>query len=190
MRPPTRHRDEDDPIDALTLHTEAGAVRAGAEGWRTLYRELGEPVFRLLHRMTRDEELARDLTQDTFVRVFERGDQFSGTGSLKGWVFQIAANLVRERARTRGRRAELLEREGPLLDTATRDESSRVESRLVLDDALEALPEEQRSALLLYEVDGYTHAEIGEMLGVAEGTSKARVSRAKAALRELLKGRI
>ena len=61
---------------------------------------------------------------------------------------------------------------------------------MVLEEALTRLPEEQRITLLLYEVDGYTHAEIAEMTGVAEGSSKARVSRAKAALREALDGRI
>jgi RNA polymerase sigma-70 factor (ECF subfamily) len=74
--------------------------------------------------------------------------------------------------------------------TVVPDEAGRVESRIVLDEALASLPADQRAALLLYEVDGYTHAEIGEMFGVAEGSSKARVSRAKATLRERLKGRI
>lgn len=166
------------------------AFDGGAGAWLILYRELGERVFRLVHRMTGDEDTARDLTQDTFVRVFERMDQYAGTGSLRSWVFQIAANLVRERARTFLRRAELLEREAPVFETSASDDTRRIESRMVLDEALARLPEEQRTALLLYEVDGYTHAEIGEMLGVAEGSSKARVSRAKAALRTALEGRI
>lgn len=139
--------------------------------------------------MTGDRDLARDLTHDTFVRVFERGHQFAGRGSAKSWIFQIAANLVRERGRTARRRAELLEREVPGERSACND-SERVESRMVLDEALRELPEDQRVALLLYEVDGYSHGEIGEMLGVAEGSSRARVSRAKARLRELLEGRI
>lgn len=166
------------------------ALLGRPDAWRIVYRELGEAVFRFVHRMIRDEDLARDLTQDTFVRVFERSDQYRGGGSVKGWIFQIAANLVRERARTRGRRSELLEREGLHLDGTVRDDSTRVESRLVLTTALDELPEAQRVALLLHEVDGYTHAQIGEMTGVAEGSSKARVSRAKATLRKRLEGRI
>ena len=162
----------------------------GDGAWLILYRELGERVFRLVHRMTGDEDTARDLTHDTFVRVFERMDQYTGSGSVSSWVFQIAVNLVRERARTFRRRAQLLEREAPTFDQAAPGDARRVESRMVLDDALARLPEEQRTTLLLYEVDGYTHAEIGEMLGVAEGSSKARVSRAKTALREALEGRI
>lgn len=140
--------------------------------------------------MTGDEDTARDLTHDTFVRVFERMDQYTGSGAVSSWVFQIAANLVRERARTFRRRADLLEREAPTFERTAPDDARRVESRMVLEAALARLPEEQRTTLLLYEVDGYTHAEIGEMLGVAEGSSKARVSRAKATLRETLEGRI
>lgn len=140
--------------------------------------------------MTGDEELARDLTHDTFVRVFERADQYAGTGALKSWVFQIAVNLARQRARTVRRRAELLARERVAFERSSPGAAGPVEARLVLEEALARLPEEQRTALLLYEVDGYTHAEIAEMTGVAEGSSKARVSRAKAALREALEGRI
>lgn len=158
--------------------------------WSILYRELGERVFRLIHRMTGDEDTARDLTHDTFVRAFERMDQYAGTGSVASWVFGIAANLARERARTFRRRAELLERERPTVEGSAPDGAQRIETRMVLEAAVARLPEAQRTTLLLYEVDGYTHAEIGEMLGVAEGSSKARVSRAKARLRETLEGRV
>lgn len=140
--------------------------------------------------MTGDEDHALDLTHDTFVRVFERLDQYDGRGAISSWVFQIAVNLVRQQARTRRRRNELLEQEGFALERSVQDESRRVESRVVLEAALARLPEEQRTTLLLYEVDGYGHAEIAEMLGVAEGSSKARLSRAKATLRDALKGRI
>lgn len=182
-----------DSIDTNAASRSANAALHpgdGPDAWVVLYRELGEPVFRLLHRMTGDEELARDLTHDTFVRAFERADQYDGTGAPKAWIFQIAVNLMRQRARTVRRRSQLLERERPFLERSTRDHSGRVASRMVLDEALARLPEEQRTTLLLYEVDGYTHAEIAEMTGVAEGSSKARVSRAKAALREALEGRI
>jgi RNA polymerase sigma-70 factor (ECF subfamily) len=172
-----------DDVEVTSLHVERPA-------WQRLYDELGERVYRLILRMTRDEELARDLTHDTFVRVFETRAQYQGRGTVRAWVFQIAVNLLRERARTTRRRGELLEREGMSGRTVVPDEAGRVESRIVLDEALASLPADQRAALLLYEVDGYTHAEIGEMFGVAEGSSKARVSRAKATLRERLKGRI
>lgn len=158
--------------------------------WQRLFEAHGEVVFRYLHRRTGDVDLAEDLTQDVFVRVWERRGQFSGDGDVRSWILSIATNLLRDRARVRSRRDELLNREAPGWETRAFDSSGAVHARLTLGDALGRLPEEQRTALLLHEVDGYTHAEIGEMTGVAEGSSKARVSRARAALRELLEGRI
>jgi RNA polymerase sigma-70 factor (ECF subfamily) len=155
-----------------------------------LYREYGERVFRLLHRMTGDEDAARDLTHDTFVCVFEKLDQYTGTGSIAGWVFRIAVNLVLQQSRSRRARSALLNREGPSFRTVLPDASGQVEAGVVLEEALSELPQELRVTLLLHEIDGYTHAEIGEMLGIAEGSSKARVSRAKSALRKALQGKV
>jgi len=158
--------------------------------WETLYRDLGERVFRLVHRMTGDADLAADLTHDTFVRVYERASQYDGRGAARSWVFQIAVNLVRERGRSASRRAALLERESPTFAGSSRSDAARVELRIALDEALSKLPARQRVALLLYDVDGYSHADIAAMLGMAEGSSKARVSRARAAMRAMLDGRI
>jgi RNA polymerase sigma-70 factor (ECF subfamily) len=175
---------------------EAGAEypgkgrRGSPPSWLDLYRAYGERVFRLVHRMTADEDAARDITHDTFVCAFEKLDQYAGTGSMSGWVFRIAVNLVRQRSRSGRVRMDLLERERPSFRTVARDQSGRVEAGVVLEDALAELPEELRTTLLLHEVDGYTHAEIAEMLGIAEGSSKARVSRAKAALRKALDGKV
>lgn len=166
------------------------SLQADPELWLTLYRELGERVFRLLHRMTGDPDLAGDLTQDTFVRVFERAGQFEGRGALRSWVFRIAVNLARQEARTVRRRGELLDRARPVVERANPSGPRNVELRLTLEEAVAQLPDDLRTALLLHEIDGYTHAEIGEMTGVAEGSSKSRVSRAKAALREALDGKI
>lgn len=165
------------------LHTEDHA-------WKRLFEAHGDSVFRYLHRRTGDADLADDLTQDVFVRVWERRRQYSAGGDVRSWIFSIATNLLRDRARVRTRRDELLLQEAPAWETRSPDASGAVHARLTLRDAIAQLPEDQRTALLLHEVDGYTHAEIGRMSGIAEGSSKARVSRARAALRELLEGRI
>ncbi len=142
-------------------------------------------MFRLVHRMTGDEHLAQDLTHDTFVAVAEKGRQYTGRGSLRGWVFRIAANLAKERLRRE--KARRLRVEETLGRRSDRSEAPDTELRLVLDQALARLSEEQRAVLLLYDVDGYTHPEIAEMLNIAEGTSKARLSRARAHLRDVLR---
>lgn len=162
----------------------AGTARPNLD-WETLYERLGERVFRMLHRMTRDADQAADLTHDTFVRVFERLDQFRGRGSLDGWVLRIASNQFRDRFRRR--RFQALQ--GGELRAKARDQEERAideAGRLAMRQALTMIPDDHRVALLLHDVDGFNHREIAEMLDVAEGTSKARVSRARTMLREHL----
>jgi RNA polymerase sigma-70 factor (ECF subfamily) len=149
-----------------------------------LYEALGERVFRMLHRMTGDDALAEDLTHDVFVRVHEARHQYAGRGPLVAWVFRIAGNVARDELRQRDKRSLRLaevarEQGGPDGDPAL---------RLTLQAALADLDEGQRAVVLLHDVDGYTHAEIAEMLEIREGTSKARLSRAHQALRAALGG--
>lgn len=173
--------------------TTEGAADGGFSGsraaWGILYEQIGERVYHLVLRMTRDPTLAEDVTHDAFLRAYERRHQFDGRGSLRGWVYAIAKNIARDRLRRRASRLEILEDEGTKLpaatSTATRSKSN-VELRMILDEAIGRLPEEHRSVLLLHEVDGYTHPEIGEMLGLAPGSCRARLSKARAQLRRWL----
>ena len=119
------------------------------------------------------------------MRVFERLDQFRGRGSLDGWVLRIASNQFRDRFRRR--RFQALQ--GGELRAKARDQEERAideAGRLAMRQALTMIPDDHRVALLLHDVDGFNHREIAEMLDVAEGTSKARVSRARTMLREHL----
>jgi RNA polymerase sigma-70 factor (ECF subfamily) len=152
--------------------------------WRELYQLLGERVFRMLHRMTGDSAQAEDLTHDTFIRVHESRHQYDGTGSLSAWVFRIAGNLARDEFRRRSMRQERLVLLHPSGEApAPRDP----ELRMALEDALAALSHDHRTVVLLHDVDGYRHPEIAEMLDIAEGTSRARLSRARELLRVALR---
>ncbi len=157
-----------------------------AVDWEALYEELGETVFRMIDRITGDPALAEDLTHDTFVKVHERRHQYAGHGSLHGWVCRIARNLALSSESKRSNRVRLLRREAPVLERERGPRSGGTENRLLLEEALDRLSPGRRAALLLHVVDGYSHGEIGRMLGIAEGTSKARVSLAKADLRKML----
>lgn len=170
-----------------------GAATGGFSGsraaWGILYDEIGERVYHLALRMTRDPTLAEDVTHDAFVRAYERRDQFDGRGSLRGWVYAIAKNIARDHLRRRASRLEILEDGGTRLPAATGTgtrSKSNVELRVILEEAVGRLSEEHRSVLLLHEVDGYTHPEIGEMLGLAPGSCRARLSKARAQLRRWL----
>lgn len=176
-----------DPVPARPTRTngvEDGPV--DVVDWEALYEELGESVFRLLHRLTGDAQTAEDLTHDTFVKVHQRRHQYAGRGSLHGWVCRIARNLALTHERDRSNRLRLLRREAPALRPGARSPFASSEALLLLEASLDRLPATRRAALILHVVDGYTHKEIGGMLGIAEGTSKAHVSLAKAELRKML----
>jgi RNA polymerase sigma-70 factor (ECF subfamily) len=154
---------------------------------RQLYDTHARRVHRLVYRICEDEELARDLTQDAFVRAFGQLVNFRGDSAFGTWLHRIAVSVALNAMRKVKR---LRDRERPIDDTielhAAPDNEADPDLKVRLHAAIDALPEALRMTFVLYHVEGYTHSEIGEMLGVAEGTSKARVFEARARLREVL----
>lgn len=169
-------------VDSASLARSFAAGEVSA--FEYLYEALGEKVFRLMYRMTRNRDTAADLTHDTFVRVMEKRAQFNRDGSLPGWVFRIATNLATDGLRKRVPFS--IDDPGAELSGESRFES--METRLTLRQALNRLPEAQRLVLVLHDIDGYKHDEIAEMLEIAPGTSKARLSRGRTMMRTALQG--
>jgi len=170
--------------------TSMSEVQSPTRSWESLYHAVGERLFRLAHRITGDADTAADIVHDTFLRVAERIGQYRGRGDLETWVCSIGRNLALEHLRKRRVR-------GHQVDPATAHHEPRLmnrapdtELKVVVHDAVAQLPEELRSVLLLYEVDGFTHTEIAKMLDIAEGSSRARLSRARARLREWLQHKL
>jgi RNA polymerase sigma-70 factor (ECF subfamily) len=154
---------------------------------RTLYDAHLGAVHRLAMRMTRDPALAQEATQDTFVRAFRALRGFRRDAPFKAWLHRIAVssilNVLRARNRWNARRAEIDEadqvpHETPRTDSDLRDK---------LYAAIDALPEIYRSVFVLHELEGHDHAEIGALLGIPSGTSKARLSSARSKLRAALR---
>ncbi len=161
-------------------------AQAGDESaFEQLYREHVGRVYALCLRMSADTVAARELTQDVFVRAWERLGSFRGESAFASWLHRLAVNVVLMDRRLAARRAE-----DPLDDgdwtppAATRDGSPLL--RLDLEAAVAALPPGARRVLVLHDIEGYEHAEIGKLLGIAEGTSKAHLFRARRLLREVL----
>jgi RNA polymerase sigma-70 factor (ECF subfamily) len=153
---------------------------------RELYDAHAARVYRLAFRLTGDADLAREFTQDTFVRAFAQLPRFRGESALSTWLHRITvtvvANAMRKVKRFRERETELedvhpIHAEGPGVDPVLRDRLHR---------AIAALPEIYRTTLIMHDIEGYTHTEIAEVLGVAEGTCKSRLSQARAQLRGVL----
>jgi len=153
---------------------------------RQLYEAHVDQTYRLAYRFTGDDELARDLTQETFIRAFDRIGQFRGEAAFGTWLRSIATSVIynglRKVKRFRQREFDLDEVQ------ATGD--SRVEAEPDLKDklrrAIDNLPHKYRMVFVMHDVEGYTHDEISTALGTQVGTSKAQLSRARARLRESL----
>lgn len=153
---------------------------------RELYEAHAERVYRLAFRLTGDADLAREFTQDTFVRAFAQLSRFRGESAFSTWLHRITvtvtANAMRKVKRFRQRETDLedvhpIDHDAVGVDPILRDRLHR---------AIDALPEIYRTTLIMHDVEGYTHTEIAEVLGVAEGTCKSRLSVARAQLRETL----
>jgi RNA polymerase sigma-70 factor, ECF subfamily len=154
---------------------------------RQLYDAHVGQVHRLALRMTADDALAQDATQDTFIRVFRGLRQFRRDAALGTWIHQVAVsatlNAIRGRKRWNTRTAEIEEAEQVV--QYSRQAEPDLKERLY--KAIEALPDIYRSVFVLYDVEGHTHEEIGTLLRIPSGTSKARLSEARARLRNALR---
>jgi len=156
-------------------------------------------VYQLAFHLLADHNDALDLSQDVFLQVFRMLPRFRGQSTLKTWIYRIVVNQARNRQRwwrRRFRSAQVsldqhVEQHGDLPATSTSNEPDRVLGRRELaarlTTALLALPFDQRSALVLREMDGLSYEEIAFSQGVAVGTVKSRLARARELLREQLR---
>jgi RNA polymerase sigma factor (sigma-70 family) len=181
----TAARYEPGTPDAAVLSDRARGGDVSA--FESLYRLHGERVFAVCVRLAGDRADAEELAQDAWVRAWERLDGFRGEASFGTWMHRLTVNLVldRKRSDTRWRsRVTSLEDEGGAATHAA--PGAAPGSRLDLERAVKTLPEGARVVFLLHEVDGYKHGEIAERLGVAVGTVKAQLHRARRLLKEAL----
>jgi RNA polymerase sigma-70 factor (ECF subfamily) len=187
--------DHDDPMTqnsvAVADHVLDDVVRRAQHGdvqaFEVLYRTHAPAVHALCRRMTGgDERLCRDLVQDVFVRAWQRLPSFRGQSALATWMHRLAANVVLEHLRS-------AKRDGlRFLDDAVddalpaRNVERQLDTRMDLDHAVAQLPAGARSVFVLHDVQGYSHDEIAEMTGIAAGTARAQLWRARRALMRLL----
>jgi RNA polymerase sigma-70 factor, ECF subfamily len=165
---------------ALVQRACAGDRRA----FERLYREHAGRVYGLCLRMTRDVQLAEDCTQDTFINAWRALPRFETRSSLGTWLHRIAVNVSLAKRR-RGSPVEQLseETEEGLAEEWTLETPVEVRE---IEGAIGDLPDGARDALVLHALYGYSHGEAAQMLGIAEGTCKAQLHRARKLLRERL----
>ena len=166
----------------------AGARAGDRMAARRLYDRHAPRVYRLMYRSVGDEELAREYTQDTFVKAFQRLDQYRGESAFSTWLHAVAMSMLftglRRLRRVRAREFEL----ATAAEVATPGGESDPHLRDRLQAELERLPVRLRMPVVLHDMEGFTHREISAMLDIPEGTSKARLAEARTRLREALAG--
>ena len=164
---------------ALVQRARAGDRRA----FERLYREHVGRVYGLCLRMTRDAQLAEDCTQETFINAWRALGKFETRSSLATWLHRIAVNVSLAKRRKSGRVESSPEEEEVEASEWTLETPVEVHE---IESAIGELPEGARDALVLHALYGYSHGEAAQMLGIAEGTCKAQLHRARKLLRERL----
>lgn len=166
----------------------ARAKRGDPDAFEALYREHRGRVYGLALRMTRDALAAEELTQDAFVRAWQALPRFRGDSRFGTWIHSITVRAYLQSKRTADRRLAHETEDGDMDRYAFAARRAMPGTDIDVERAVARLPDGAREVLVLYDVYGYRHREIGEMLGIAEGTSKAQLHRARTLAREFLAG--
>ena len=161
------------------------AQRGERGAFESLYHEHVGRVHALCLRMSGDRGRAEELTQDVFVRAWSRLDSFRGDAAFGTWLHRIAVNAVLQKRRSDRRREQRIETR-ELLEGEASVTRERPAEQLDLERAVAGLPEGAKAVFLLHDVHGYKHHEIADMMGIAVGTTKAQLHRARRLLREAL----
>jgi RNA polymerase sigma-70 factor (ECF subfamily) len=171
-------------VNDIQLITRVVAGDAAAE--RELYETYVDRIYRLAFRLAGEDELARDFTQATFIRAFEKLGSFRGDSSLSTWLHSIgvsvALNGLRKTKRQRSREAPM--EEGITIGSTHREAEPDLKERMAR--AIDSLADKYRTVFVMHDVEGYTHEEISETLGIPVGTSKSHLFQARSKLRVAL----
>lgn len=158
-------------------------LRNDQRAFESVYRACSGAVYGLCLRMTANTAVADDATQATFVQAWVKRESFRGDAALKTWLHRIAVNEVLGRGRSEGRFREVIDEYGQL---EASDAVVNHSPDMDLERAIAALPERSRQVFVLHAIHGYKHDEVGEMMGIAAGTSKAHFHRSREILQKSL----
>jgi RNA polymerase sigma-70 factor (ECF subfamily) len=174
---------------SLERHWVRRAREGDAGAFEALYRAHAGRVYALCLRMTADPGRAEELTQETFVRAWEKLGTFRGDSGVATWLHRLTVNVVLGDLRARRRLEERFVAAEADRETAPEPSIPPPETAASLDleRALATLPPQARMIFVLHDVEGYRHGEIAELTGLAEGTSKAHLHHARKRMKEALR---
>ncbi len=161
------------------------AMAGDTRAFERLYRQHVGRIHALAMRMV-GSGLAEDVTQDVFVRAWEKLELFGRKSSFGTWLYRLAINVCLARRAKAGKRLDRFVADQGALERATAPRS-HPEHRMDLERAMARLPNGMREVFVLHDVEGFKHREIGDMLGISAGTSKSQLHEARMALRAHLR---
>ncbi|WP_102798785.1 RNA polymerase sigma factor [Bowmanella denitrificans] len=165
------------------LHSLVDAVKQGdRQAYQTLYQQYLGQVYALCYRLTADRALAEDVTQEVFIQLWRKLDNYRGDSKFSTWLHSVTSNVcVSYMRKQRGWWHRMFNLE----DSAAMYESAEASAAEVdLDSYVRRLPQRARMVFVLHAIEGYRHEEIAQMLDMAVGSSKAQFHRAKQLLSE------
>ncbi len=166
--------------------------RGDLGAFEELYRTHSGRLFSVAFRMVGNTSDAEDLLQEIFLQAHRKLESFRGDSALSTWLYRLATNqcldFLRSRASRAGQVTDALDDDSTLADADSRGLAEQTVTKMDLERAIAQLPDGCRAAFVLHDVEGREHREVAEMLGVAEGTSKSQVHKARLRLRTILAG--
>ena len=183
----------DRTADGEKREAERDLVRRAKDGdvtaFEQLYRQNERRVFALCLRMSSNPSLAEEITQDVFVRAWRKLSSFRGDSAFSSWLHPIAVNTALSERRARVRRTSRVFATDDLtpFEKPPQQKQAGADAGFDLEAAMRELPPGARAVFVLHDVEGYRHEEIARTMGIAVGTSKAQLHRARALLRGVLK---
>ena len=185
------NKPEPAPNSDLALAIAAG--KGDMAAFEKLYERHNRRVYSLCLRMTQNAAEAEDLAQEAFIQLFRKIGSFRGDSAFTTWLHRLTVNQCLMHFRKRSVKLERTTEEGETpvqVVTGTENPNAMpVMDRIALDNALTQLPPGYRTVFVLHDVEGHEHEEIAKMLGVAVGTSKSQLHKARMKLRKILKAR-
>jgi RNA polymerase sigma-70 factor (ECF subfamily) len=182
---PSSKRSTDESAD-LVARCQAGDV----EAFGTLYRAHAARIYALASRMAGSPDEGEDLMQEIFMQAFRKLGSFKGESAIGTWLYRLALNHCLDFVRSKQAKMEnvtdTLDGETSIEPAARRDTPI---ARIDLERAIERLPTGCREVFVLHDIEGFDHKEVADALGIAEGTSKSQVFKARMKLRAFLRGK-
>jgi RNA polymerase sigma-70 factor, ECF subfamily len=184
--PPSNRSEAENAAEAALV---ARCRRGDASAFEAIYRRHAPRVFSLACRMTGSRADGEDLLQEIFLLVHRKLEGFKGDATLGTWIYRLATNCCVDFLRSRQHRERQASEELDEAAPPARTGGGLHVEQLDLERAIERLPPGYRAAFVLHDVEGFEHAEVARLLGIAEGTSKSQVHKARLKIRAMLAAR-